>query len=338
MSKLTKKELKDGNEPSDMTGSPSTSFVLRKVENIETDPFALSDAVPKTSNQNVIAPVYPTTPELADVAQWLSQFLEADVVSSLRDNPNLRLPYTEPQITPDEWLVTALKTVFSLDDIEKIGNRIQTKVIQKQETLQAIAAQRQAERALAEQETARMKQRVDQLQAQLDAAEVAKFRLEKALSVSIETKTFIESYFLAAEDAVFRDLLLEAAANPTKDLAQFVARFAQAWAQLRRRLAEPFESEHDRMMAIHKELTALLAQLSGLYILQRRSILDTLARLVSEQFGDYMFISPEESLQVDMNIHNARGLSSSVITEGVSFAVIRKVSRQTIIYADVKVD
>ena len=60
--------------------------------------------------------------------------------------------------------------------------------------------------------------------------------------------------------------------------------------------------------------------------------------IYASKFEDYIFVSPEETLQLDPNIHNARGLGSTNIVEGASYAVIRRTSRQTVIYAEVKVN
>jgi hypothetical protein len=66
-------------------------------------------------------------------------------------------------------------------------------------------------------------------------------------------------------------------------------------------------------------------------------MLDLLAVACSAKFKLYKFISPEESLQVDPRIHSATALGGSTIKEGISFAVIKKDTMQTVKYAEIRV-
>ena len=94
----------------------------------------------------------------------------------------------------------------------------------------------------------------------------------------------------------------------------------------------------DEVLKIIDEiLRFMLENLKDNFILQRRALLDALARIITKKFDNFDFISPEETLQIDLDIHNTKGTGGNKIKQGFSFAVIRRENKQTYKYADIEV-
>ena len=70
----------------------------------------------------------------------------------------------------------------------------------------------------------------------------------------------------------------------------------------------------------------------------RKEILNEFASLISENFIELEFVSPENYLYFDNTIHAIPQGSGDRIVEGINFAVINKKTKKTIIYADVIVE
>jgi len=95
--------------------------------------------------------------------------------------------------------------------------------------------------------------------------------------------------------------------------------------------------EEEKMEILHTALTRVLEALTGLYIPQRRAVLEQLAKLCNSRVSDYLFISPEESKEIDLRIHNAASIGGNQILEGRTFAVVNRSSYQTVKYAEIEV-
>ncbi len=60
-----------------------------------------------------------------DISKWLLTFIGEKVFSNLKGNPHLQLPYTAADDMPvAQWLLKALKTIFSQEQIKEIGTQI----------------------------------------------------------------------------------------------------------------------------------------------------------------------------------------------------------------------
>ncbi len=115
----------------------------------------------------------------------------------------------------------------------------------------------------------------------------------------------------------------------------FSVNFLGFWPSLTNTIADFGTNQKENMERIYTVLTLLLSVLRGLHPPHRRDILDLTAEYVNAYFSDYKFISPEQTLQIDPNIHNAEGIGGKLILEGRSFVVIRADTGKTVKFADI---
>jgi len=272
-----------------------------------------------------------------EIANWLLSFIGNDVFEGLKNNPYLQLPYAEPDITLKGWLEKALKTIFPAEHIQKIGEQI----LLNQNT-SGVAENVAKEKAALEERLNKANLRFEQMKNELENADDEKFRIKKELQNTLPLIKFIEEYYQddANEHEEIRkimNLLKETLDNKDDSIPVFVIRFSKGWTMLKNSVEIMKGEEKDKMEMVHTSLTALLKSISGLFLPERRPLLDIVAKFVSSKFQEYDFISPEQTLQIDPQIHNAGGLGSALIKEGITFAVIRKTSRQSVKYADIRV-
>jgi hypothetical protein len=342
MTKLTKSVNKE-DETSQNEVSSQNSFTLsQKIQ---------KDTVQETENKQETTSISQTiatekvtissTSSAEEIANWLLSFIGDGVFEQLKKNPYLQLPYTEANITIKEWLEKALKTIFPLEYIQKIGEQIQ----QNQSKFGQIEGDVQKamnEKTQMEEKLNKANLRFEQMQNQLDEIESEKFKIKKETQNSLPLTKLINEFF--KEEGVESEeikriiqLLNESLQNQDENLSTFIARFSKGWLYVKSTLDQLKGEEKDKMEQTHAALTMLLKYISGIYIPERRPLLDVVAKFVSRIFEGYDFISPEQTLQIDPAIHNAGGLGNAMIKEGITFAVIRKQSRQAVKYADIKV-
>jgi hypothetical protein len=279
-----------------------------------------------------------STPTPVDaLAAFLTQLLGPEVTQRLRQNPSLALPYAEDDLPDETYLSRGLQTIFSPDDLQVLAGRVDRWTLDQQRPLlQEIETRKWTEY----EQSQALEQARDAVQTAQDgreAAEVEVFRLKKELTRRLPARVFVEAFFRADDERPLRELLLEAAEHPAPELADFLSAFAGAWTELRQQVAALTRAGTPDLHRLHAALSEFLTRLSGQHLPQRRPLLDQVARWASGFFEDYVFVSPEESALVDPAIHNAHGLGSGQILEGLSFAVIRRQSRVAVLYADVKV-
>lgn len=279
------------------------------------------------------------TPSSADALSRLTthvvSLLGSDVLLRLRQNPNVNLPYADDLKTDDDWLRRALQTLLTLDDIQVVGERLSGFVLDSQRPLLQQIESYRWELMEGQQKLEQTQQQLQTVEDGRERAEVDGFRLRKQMATMLPARLVVELLFRQEDERPLRDLLLEAADQPSPDLEPFLAAFVPAWSHLRQVVAGFGSEPTDNLRTLHATLTQLLTNLSGLYLPQRRPVLDKVAQWASEPFADYLFVSPEESAQVDPSIHNAHGIGGSNVIEGRSFAVLRRQSRTVMLYADI---
>lgn len=285
----------------------------------------------------------------AQLTQHLLQIIPNQLLEAVRENPLLQLPYVSAAEFDDrQWLDQALKTILTPEQIELFAEHLQHNFFENRNSnneaaenpLEAITQQFAAEKKQLIEELERQKNKVEQLKIERENLQISQHRQRERLASSIEIGNFVAAFFQFPEDEDVRRLLLEALESPTKDLRDFTQKFAQAWVKLKNCLQKlpSNPSENEKLVIVRSQLSELLQSLSGLYILERRSLLDCAARFASEHFADFLFVSPEQTKQVDPSIHNAQGLGGTNIAEGLSFAVVRRATLKTVFYADVKIE
>lgn len=333
MAKLTKIILKDSDEQHRTRNEPTTLKKKIEAESVQISP---SFSPSEKGAEDVV--IDDTGSDIDEVIFWLYDFLEEDLLSHIKENPNLHLPFAEPTISVKDWFSRAVKTFLNYEDIQEIGKLINNKIIGVNSKLTTDKLKIESENSENHRRLQLINEKLTKQQESLDNAELAKFKLEKQLAVSIPIKDFVLAFYTKDFEFEIKEILLESTEGATRDLGNFIITFSKSWNKLKKVEELNLENTQDQLDEFHKILTELLSEISGLYIAQRRTLLDKVGQWVSTKFEDYIFVSPEETLQLDPNIHNARGLSNTNIIEGVSYAIIRRASRQTVIYAEVKVN
>ena len=293
----------------------------------------------KIDNPNPASPS-----ELADdVARWLIAQFGEDLFNELLKNPNLKLPYADEDITAESWLERGIKTLFTQDNIAHIykvtANMGQSNGA-SDANIDAVVDERMA------QKVEKYNAKFQELRSNMEDLEGEKAELQSRLNKTLEADAFVKTIFRSADgetDAQKRIArMLEDAIGQGGDdgLPSFVTRLAKGWAALQYVLQTSAEISDDKekLEVVYPALTNLLACISGCYVTDRRMVLELVAKHCNEFFSDYDFISPEQTLNADPDIHNATGLGNAQIREGVTFCVVRRDTKKTVKYADVKVN
>lgn len=285
-------------------------------------------------------PAEAKVPEQSDpylvVSEQLLKLVGEKVLSEIQQNPGFQVPYLDSTVEPVEWLEAALKTLLSFEGAEQLQQRFLEHVTGPSHQIELLTIQlNDLQRQLNE-----AKNQVLERDARLSEAEKTNNRYQQQLRGRAELGKVIDLCFdrRNADEATLNTLLREDLSSPTDALAPFVLALGEAWMRLRDdTLRQLSDDESQNLERLHAGLTQLLGAISGLFVTCRRVVLDKLAYICSLPLPTYQFISPEETLQVNLAIHSADGLGSSNIREGISFAILRRDNRQTIRYADVKV-
>lgn len=285
----------------------------------------------------------PASPsELADdVAKWLIAQFGEDLFNELLKNPNLKLPYAEDDITAESWLERGIKTLFTQDNIAHIY-KVTANIGQSNAdaNIDAVVDERMA------QKVEKYNAKFQELRSNMEDLEGEKAELQSRLNKTLEADAFVKTIFRSADgetDAQKRIArMLEDAIGQGDDdgLPAFVTKLAKGWAALQYALktSADIADDKEKLEVVYPALTNLLACISGCYVTDRRMVLELVAKHCNEFFSDYDFISPEQTLNADPDIHNATGLGNAQIREGVTFCVVRRDTKKTVKYADVKVN
>ncbi len=339
MTKLTKSV--NTNDDSSQNDNQSMSFSLtKKVEKSNNENNnSEQNNIQNTNNLTVDAQNVKIS-SAEDIAKWLLGFVGQDVFDQLKNNKYLQLPYTEENITIAQWLEKAIKTIFPQDSLHKIGAQIQRNEDRSSQVTQ-LANTLQQERGKNEEKYKQYDMKFKELKSKIDEAEDDKHRIKNELSAVIPLDIYINEYFRDPEDTSTElkkliGLLHDAANSKSADAGKFIMKLSKGWTALKYAFSLLAKDEKENLEIVHKASTKVLSAISGCFIAERRAILDMIAKICSLNFQTYDFISPEETLNVDPDIHNANGVGSSRIVEGITFAVVRRETRKAVKYADIK--
>ncbi|RCR67597.1 hypothetical protein [Larkinella punicea] len=285
--------------------------------------------------QSDFTPPDPLPTPLDSFVNHLRDLLGPEVIARLRQNPNLALPYADEDSTDGDWLRRGLQTILSSDDLETVGSRARDLPLTISRPLQQQIENLRWEQLEQQQALTLALEQKQTAETGREQAEIEVFRLRKERAAMLPAAEFVRLFFSTAAETGIRNLLIEATESPTPDLNGFLAAFVGGWTALRALETTLNESPQDAVRQYHQALTDLLSALTGLYIPQRRALLDKVAQWASNHFEDFVFVSPEETRQVDPALHNVQGLGGNTVREGRSFAVIRRQSRTVVIYADI---
>lgn len=301
---------------SDESGTKS----LLDGQRISNDKPLSEDSVPQKPSSNYIN-------DIDLVAKTVVKILGRTPLENIRGNPNFPLTLDEPDMSLDQWVVFVIKTLFSVEDIYQLSEGILSHRYTKAEAFE-LGKQKlkskfeEKNKLITELSGVRdeFKRSLGNVTSQLDKSVSLSHLLEKFIGRSGDTRRIIE-------------LVHEDIEDNSPDVVGFTIGLAKGWGAFKASL----NATDDRMNAIHSELTHILQHISGLYTAQRRDVLIELAKIANSYLDEYEFVSPEHTLNVDPTLHNVAGLGGTEIKEGLSYSVIRKDTRKTVIYADVVV-
>lgn len=253
------------------------------------------------------------------VADILHLFGEQTFIT-LKDNPNFQIPYANSEDNVVIWLTSVIKTLFSPDDLQQLQHSFYHHQQQNAFTIRMLTEKLASF-------------------SNLDKAQpTSQETINNHTPLQISLDTLLDTWLIKqAHTQALYDVLKQAIHDPSDDTIKFMLGFFKAWTCIDKACSVKNEDESLHMHAIHNTLTTLLSELSQCYISLRRPILKEVARSCSHFLPTYEFISPEDSLHIDPALHNASGIGGMEISEGISYAVIRAETKQTVIYADVKI-
>lgn len=277
------------------------------------------------------------TVQSAGISSWLINTFGEETFDELIKNPNLKLPYMDENFSTEQWLERIVKTLFTQETISRISSKLGSAKPDDAD-VEAIVKERMDEKI------EKYNARFQELRNQMENLEGEKAEISSKLNKALPLDKFVKEIFRdpGNETEPQKRIIqtLNEALEQSKDetVSTFVLRFSKGWLGLKSQIESLKENnEKENLEIIHSELTKLLTYISGCFISERRTILDLVAKYCNEYFSDYDFVSPEQTLNVDPEIHNASGIGNASIKEGSSFAVIRRDTKKTVKYADIKV-
>ncbi|WP_254411022.1 hypothetical protein [Dyadobacter diqingensis] len=298
-----------------------------KRQESDQEPIAVGEEVP------------PAALQFSDPAQFIADWLigtsGAKPWTSLRDNPLFQSPYNQATSDITVWLTEIIKSFFTYEHIEMIEKGIVTKNVIQEQKLNEV--QNQLTRVTLDKND--LIERFRRIQDDFAQRDAELIRVNRMLKGSVSLSEILPYWFGKDDDVSFslRQILQENLHNPDDELVRFAIIVSKSWSNLQNLFADLPEGDEDKLNLVYPFLTRFLQEISGIEISQRRIVLDVLAKACTVQFGNYIFISPEETLRVDPAIHQATGAGSESIKEGRSFVVIRRDTRQTARFAEIDV-
>ncbi|MBQ3657220.1 MAG: hypothetical protein II956_10325 [Bacteroidales bacterium] len=330
--------VQGGNDGSEQSGAQQTSklSLTKKVVHEESQEGAGSVSASLSQKFETEKVAADPIVQSQAVSSWLVEKFGSEVFDELINNPNLQMPYTEENLSTEKWLERVIKTLFSQETILKISSKLSSQSVDSGE-IDKIVAEKLSEK------TSKYNDKFQQMRSQMEEIEGEKAAVEAQLNKAIPLKKFIDVNFKNPDGETeaqkrIRQTINEAAEQSRDEtVSVFVMKFAKGFSALNYVLNRTTEgSEKDRLEIVYPALTDLLTCVSGCYISERRTLLDLVAKHCNEFFTEYDFISPEQTLNVDPDIHNASGAGNGSIKEGSSFAVVRRDTKKTVKYADIK--
>ena len=271
------------------------------------------------------------------LAAWLTTFLGEDVFRRLEENENLHVSMLEEKKDVTGWLTAGLKTILKSEDLELLVQRVEQEIQELRKRL-IVAEEIQVSNQDIMADCERQKREIEALEVKLEPLQREVNSLKKKVAASVGIDVVVDAVFSGenVEIQTINQLLKEDIKHPSEALSAFCVALAKTWGILARALQKEGEEE-EKMEILHAALTRVLEALTGLYIPQRRAVLEQLAKLCNSRVSDYLFISPEESKEIDLRIHNAASIGGNQILEGRTFAVVNRSSHQTVKYAEIEV-
>ena len=268
------------------------------------------------------------------LTNWLLSKIGEKSIQKIQGNPNFLLPYTEKDMLPAQWLNRAIKTLLKTNDLTEIAADIRKKEDEIGDYLKSLKVEINEITSLNDQ----LKKQNERLIKEREDLKATTHSLQKRLRQSVSAKELIQRFFDKDEKAAgVVHLLNEAVDSAESGFSSFFPLFLNSWDELKTTLDILPEKETNKLEMLDKTLESLLTNLSNQFIPQRRALLEAIARIASEPLDNFTFISPEETLRINPEIHDVKGAGGDRIKEGRSFAIIRRKNGQIYKYAKVEV-
>jgi hypothetical protein len=268
---------------------------------------------------------------------WLLAVLGEQIWGNLRGIIAYERPYQEGEAVEalPEWLLDLLKTSLrhneQISDAAHLAKILFAQWFAPQDENKFLKTElKQLAEALQN-----AQEKTENLQKSCDAAQLKAFQAEESLKETIPLRDFVEVAFSDKEGQRFLPLWEDALKNPAENLPDFALACSKAWLAFRQETTQLPENEEERLEILHKQLSAFLKGISGQHITQRRQVLDLVGKIASTYLQAHDFISPEESRQINLDLHAPVG-NGELVREGISFAIIRRENRQVMRYAEVR--
>ena len=213
------------------------------------------------------------------LAAWLTTFLGEDVFRRLEENENLHVSMLEEKKDVTGWLTAGLKTILKSEDLELLVQRVEQEIQELQKRL-IVAEEVQVSNQNITADCERQKREIEALEVKLEPLQREVNSLKKKVAASVGIDVMVDAVFSgeAVEIQTINQLLKEDIKNPSEALSAFCVALAKTWGILVRALQKEGEEE-EKMEILHTALTRVLEALTGLYIPQRRAVLEQLAKL-----------------------------------------------------------
>jgi len=263
------------------------------------------------------------------IESWILDNIDNRVIKNIKENTNLPLAMLEDSLNLEEWLSMVFKSIISKEDYITLGKNIQENIIEPIDEL------KKSEKDL--------KNRIKILTEEIETIEEDKrrearknLRVTKELEQSISLEYMIE--ILDSRYSKIKRYLQEDVNELVDESYKFVSNFIIESRAIDRLSLIQIKNEEQKMNLYLKNTKEFFKAISSYQIPHRKEILNEFASLISENFIELEFVSPENYLYFDNTIHAIPQGSGDRIVEGINFAVINKKTKKTIIYADVIVE
>ncbi len=185
----------------------------------------------------------------------------------------------------------------------------------------------------------KLKSTTQLLEEELNRVKNENYRLQKRLNEVVEIKELIDRALNEEYDyQEIKKLLKSSLKEEIEEGAKFITPFLLSLQKIIALKEISFHSEEEKRDIYIKMVNSLLKSISNCYISQRKDILRELASIISEEFKEIKFISPEDYRFVEPKIHNIPENRGEKVLEAKSFAVINRKTEATIIYADIEAE
>ncbi len=234
------------------------------------------------------------------------------------------------EISPKEKLKIILSDFISAEELKKINVYQQKKESEKKELQEKIQQ--------LENQIVKLKKVIDNLKNQLNEAEEETFKTKQKYAKVFPAEDLIKIITEIDEDRNLEriaELFKQNFNSSDKISSKFVLLFTGGLKMISATIETFGTNEKNNMEQLDFQLGTFMKTLKGLHPPFRRDALNYLAEYVNKFFNTYKFVSPEATLQIDPNIHNAEGIGGTLVKEGLSFAIVRKDTGKTVKLADI---